>query len=71
MKRRKFFVIAGIVLVLAVLAFIAMALLRRPADKPVVTPVFVERPTPAADPTVAALLGNPGLILASNLCYAR
>ncbi|MFN3676984.1 MAG: tetratricopeptide repeat protein [Sphingomonas pseudosanguinis] len=54
MKRGKIFVIAGIVLVLAILAFIAVALLRRPADtKPVVTPVFIERPTPAADPTAA------------------
>lgn len=54
MKRGKIIVIAGIVLVLAILAFIAMALLRRPADtKPVVTPVFIERPTPAADPAAA------------------
>lgn len=53
MKRRKLLVIAGILLVLVILAFIASALLRRPAEKPVATPVFVERPTPAANPTVA------------------
>lgn len=53
MKRRKLLVIAGIVLVLVILAFIASALLRRPADKPAPTPVFVERPTAAPDPATA------------------
>ncbi|QXT35786.1 tetratricopeptide repeat protein [Sphingomonas sanguinis] len=53
MKRRKLLVIAGIVLVLVILAFIASALMRRPADKPTPPPVFVERPTPAPDPAKA------------------
>ncbi|WP_230483189.1 tetratricopeptide repeat protein [Sphingomonas sp. Leaf21] len=53
MKRRKLLVIAGILLVLIVLAFIAASLLRRPAERPTATPVFVERPTPALDPAKA------------------
>ncbi|MDR6116383.1 MULTISPECIES: tetratricopeptide repeat protein [unclassified Sphingomonas] len=53
MKRGKFFVIAGIVLVLALLAFIAMVLLRRPVDKAEPAPVFVDRPAPAIAPAAA------------------
>ena len=53
MKRRKLLVIAGILLVLVVLAFIASALLRRPAEKAAQAPVFVERPMAAPDPATA------------------
>jgi cytochrome c-type biogenesis protein CcmH len=52
-KRRKLLVIAGILLVLVVLAFIASALLRRPAEKAAQAPVFVERPMAAPDPATA------------------
>lgn len=52
-RRKKLFVIAGVVLALIILAFTARALLRHPTSKPAPTPVFVERPTPAADPNVA------------------
>ncbi|MET4898134.1 tetratricopeptide repeat protein [Sphingomonadaceae bacterium jetA1] len=53
MKRRKLLVIAGILLVLVMLAIIAAALLRRPSDKPTLTPVFVDRPAPALAPAAA------------------
>lgn len=52
-RRKKLLVIAGVVLVLLILAVTARTLLHRPAEKAAPTPVFVERPTPAADPAAA------------------
>ncbi|WP_343527659.1 tetratricopeptide repeat protein [Sphingomonas sp.] len=53
MKRGKVFIIAGILLVLVILGFIALSLLRRPAATPAPTPVFVDRPAPAIAPAAA------------------
>ena len=52
-RRKKILIIVGVVLVLIILAITARALLHRPAEKAAPTPVFVERPSPAADPTAA------------------
>lgn len=52
-RRKKLLVIAGVVLVLIILALTARGLLRRPVEKAAPTPVFVERPAPAADPGAA------------------
>ncbi|WP_322966168.1 tetratricopeptide repeat protein [Sphingomonas fuzhouensis] len=53
MKRGKLFLIAGIVLAIVILGITVAALLRRPADKPALPPIFVERPTPAMAPATA------------------
>lgn len=52
-RRKKLIIIAGVVLVLIILAITARSLLHRPAEKAAPTPVFVERPTAAADPAAA------------------
>ena len=53
MTRGKVLMIAGIVLVLVILGFIALSLLRRPAETRAPAPVFVDRPAPAIAPAAA------------------